>query len=60
MTKEYPLHQYTRRLHAWRSEFGTAPRLSTLIGHGAAGVESIAHLVTADRPHLSNLKGEKR
>ncbi|WP_330256010.1 acyl-CoA/acyl-ACP dehydrogenase [Nocardia sp. NBC_00565] len=58
MTKEYPLHRYTRRLQAWRSEFGTVSELSKMIGHGAAGVSSIAHLVTADQPHLSNLKGE--
>ena len=30
MTQEYLLHQYTRRLWAWRSEYGDAAWVSTL------------------------------
>jgi acyl-CoA dehydrogenase len=56
MTREYPLHHYTRRLHAWRSEFGTVSELSNMIGRGAVSVSSIAHLVTADRPYLRGLE----
>lgn len=35
MTREYPLHLVTRRLQAWRGEFGTEAELEAAIGSSA-------------------------
>jgi acyl-CoA dehydrogenase len=55
MTQEYPLQQFTRRLLAWRAEFGHSQELARRIGLGAARVPSLAHLITSDHPSLETL-----
>ena len=36
MTQEYPLHQFSRRLWAWRNEYGNEIFWSTRLGRAAA------------------------
>lgn len=48
MTQEYPLHQITRRLHAWRSQDGTSPELEGRIGAMLVGQPSISRLLLDD------------
>lgn len=49
-TQEYSLHLYTRRLWAWRGEFGSATRWSQQIGERvcAAGGEGFWPMLTQD------------
>jgi acyl-CoA dehydrogenase len=46
MTREYPLHRYTRRLNTWRQEFGTEAQLSLRLGAAVAVAESFAHVIS--------------
>jgi acyl-CoA dehydrogenase len=48
MTREYPLHLYTRRLHAWRQELGTELALSGTIGHAVRESGSVTRPVADD------------
>lgn len=48
MTQEYPLHQITRRLHAWRSQDGTSPELEQRIGAALAEQPSLVRLLLDD------------
>ncbi|GAA1852910.1 hypothetical protein GCM10009836_36230 [Pseudonocardia ailaonensis] len=49
MTQEYPLHQFTRRLWAWRQEWGTEARWAQRVGRTfvAAPVDQLFPLITA-------------
>jgi acyl-CoA dehydrogenase len=53
MTREYPLHLFTRRLWSWRFEYGTAREWSILLGQMAfsADPDDLFSLV-ADSPFL--------
>lgn len=42
MTREYPLHIFTRRLNAWRQEFGTERQLALAMGAGVSAAGSFA------------------
>ena len=53
MTREYPLHLFTRRLNAWRLEFGTELRLSVALGAAVSSSRSLAGVV-AD--HVSRVE----
>jgi len=46
MTQEYPLHRYTRRLNAWRQEFGTEAQLSVALGAAVAAAGSFSHAIS--------------
>lgn len=48
MTQEYPLHQITRRLHAWRSVDGTSPELEQRIGAMLVEQPSLVRLLLDD------------
>lgn len=48
MTQEYPLHQTTRRLHAWRSQDGTSPELEQRLGAMLVGQPSFSRLLLDD------------
>jgi acyl-CoA dehydrogenase len=50
MTREYPLHLYTRRLHAWRQELGTELALAGALGRAVRESGSITTPV-ADVDH---------
>ncbi|MDI9917171.1 acyl-CoA dehydrogenase family protein [Rhodococcus sp. IEGM 1379] len=52
MTQEYRLQQLTRRLHAWRCEFGDEIALATQLGRGVAAAPSLARLITNPKPIL--------
>jgi acyl-CoA dehydrogenase len=52
MTREYPLHQYTRRLNSWRHEFGTERELAVLLGTAMGGAPSFAHALSDDDNRL--------
>jgi acyl-CoA dehydrogenase len=45
MTREYPLHIFTRRLNAWRQEFGTERQLAVALGAGVSASGSFAHVI---------------
>ena len=48
VTREYPLHQLSRRLWAWRHDYGTATMWRRRLGTTAhqAGADSLFQLVT--------------
>jgi acyl-CoA dehydrogenase len=46
MTQEYPLHRYTRRLTAWRQEFGTEAQLAERLGAAVAAAGSFARAIS--------------
>ena len=46
MTQEYPLHRYTRRLNAWRQEFGTEAQLTAGLGAAVAAAASFARAIS--------------
>ena len=48
VTREYPLHQLTRRLWAWRHEYGTASMWRRRLGTAAhqAGADHVFELIT--------------
>ena len=46
MTQEYPLHRYTRRLTAWRQEFGTEAELTAGLGAAVAAAPSFARAIS--------------
>lgn len=46
MTREYPLQDHTRRLNAWRGDWGTEQELSERIGAAVAGARRIATVAT--------------
>ena len=46
MTQEYPLHRYTRRLNAWRQEFGTEAELTAGLGAAIAAADSFARAIS--------------
>ena len=46
MTREYPLHRFTRRLNLWRQQFGTERELASRLGRAASGAPSFARLLT--------------
>jgi acyl-CoA dehydrogenase len=46
MTREYPLHLYTRRLNAWRQEFGTEAQLAPRLGAAVAAADSFSHVIS--------------
>jgi acyl-CoA dehydrogenase len=48
VTREYPLHQLTRRLWSWRHEWGTTTRWRRDVGHmaAAAGAEDLFGFAT--------------
>ncbi|MCW2746930.1 MAG: acyl-CoA dehydrogenase [Nocardioidaceae bacterium] len=52
MTQEYRLQQLTRRLHAWRSEFGTEVQLALRLGAAVAEAGTFARIATDDNNHL--------
>ena len=52
MTQEYRLQQLTRRLHAWRCEFGDEIALATQLGRGVAAAPSLPRLITDPQPTL--------
>jgi acyl-CoA dehydrogenase len=45
MTREYPLHLFTRRLNTWRQEFGTEQQLALALGAGVSATESFARAI---------------
>lgn len=51
MTKEYPLHHYSRRLWAWRSEYGSTREWAIRVGRLAiaGGGDGLYPLITGDR-----------
>jgi acyl-CoA dehydrogenase len=46
MTREYPLHRYTRRLNAWRQDFGTEAQLTLALGSAVSSAKSFAHAIS--------------
>jgi acyl-CoA dehydrogenase len=46
MTREYVLQDFTRRLNAWRGDWGTEQELSERIGSAVLGARRIATLAT--------------
>jgi alkylation response protein AidB-like acyl-CoA dehydrogenase len=48
VTREYPLHQYTRRLWAWRHEYGTTTDWRSSLGRHvhATGADALFPLIT--------------
>ncbi len=48
MTREYPLHQLTRRLWSWRHEWGTTVQWRRELGDRvvAAGADDLFALIT--------------
>jgi acyl-CoA dehydrogenase len=46
MTREYPLHLYTRRLNLWRQQFGTERQLSTALGTAVSAAPSFARVLS--------------
>jgi acyl-CoA dehydrogenase len=46
MTREYPLQDLTRRLNAWRGDWGTEQALADRIGAAVAGARRIATVAT--------------
>lgn len=52
MTQEYRLQQLTRRLHAWRCEFGDEIAVAVQLGRGVAASPSLPRLLTDPHPTL--------
>ncbi len=52
VTREYPLHQFTRRLWSWRQEWGTTRQWRHELGSGvaAAGADGLFDLITDRTP----------
>jgi acyl-CoA dehydrogenase len=50
VTREYPLHQFTRRLWSWRHEWGTTTQWRRRLGKqvAAAGPDALFPLITGD------------
>jgi acyl-CoA dehydrogenase len=48
VTREYPLHQFSRRLWSWRHEWGTTTEARRTVGRQvvATGADSMFGLVT--------------
>jgi acyl-CoA dehydrogenase len=46
MTREYPLHLFTRRLNAWRQEFGTERELAVALGAATGAAASFARVLS--------------
>jgi acyl-CoA dehydrogenase len=46
MTREYGLHGYTRRLNAWRQEFGTEQQLALALGAAAGSAPSFSNAIS--------------
>lgn len=46
MTREYPLHLYTRRLNLWRQQFGTERQLSAALGTALTAAPSFARVLS--------------
>jgi acyl-CoA dehydrogenase len=46
MTREYPLHLYTRRLNLWRQEFGTEQGLAVCLGTAVSEAPSFARIIS--------------
>jgi acyl-CoA dehydrogenase len=46
MTREYPLHRYTRRLNLWRQEFGTEHGLAVRLGTAVSRAPSFARVIS--------------
>lgn len=45
MTREYPLHRFTRRLNVWRHEFGTEAQLAAHLGAAVSQAPSLARCI---------------
>jgi acyl-CoA dehydrogenase len=45
MTREYPLQQFTRRLYAWRGEFGDSRSLALRLGQSVADANKFATVI---------------
>ena len=54
MTKEYRLQQLTRRLHSWRSDFGSESASAERLGRRVTHVPSFANFVSATRPTMED------
>ena len=56
VTREYPLHQLTRRLWSWRHEWGTTKEWRRELGSlvEAAGADGLFDLITATPPPTTN------
>lgn len=52
MTQEYPLHRYTRRLNAWRQEYGTEAQLTAGLGAAVAAAGSFSHAISDHDNHI--------
>lgn len=52
MTREYPLHRYTRRLTLWRNQFGTERQLAARIGRAVTTAPSFARVLSDPDPDL--------
>lgn len=52
MTREYPLHLHTRRLHVWRHQFGTERQLASSLGVAASAAPSFSHLLSDSIPDV--------
>lgn len=52
VTREYPLHQFTRRLWSWRQEWGTTRQWRRELGSAVAqgGADGLFDLITATPP----------
>jgi acyl-CoA dehydrogenase len=46
MTREYPLHLYTRRLNLWRQQFGTERELAAALGTTMSAAPSFARALS--------------
>ena len=46
MTREYPLHQFTRRLHAWRHDLGTERQLAASLASAVRRARSFARTIS--------------
>jgi acyl-CoA dehydrogenase len=46
MTREYPLHLFTRRLNTWRQEFGTERELALALGAATGAAPSFARVLS--------------
>jgi acyl-CoA dehydrogenase len=51
MTQEYPLHRFTRRLNAWRQEFGTEAQLTAELG-AAVAAGSFSRVISDRDNHI--------
>jgi acyl-CoA dehydrogenase len=52
MTQEYPLHRFTRRLNAWRQEFGTEAQLTAGLGAAVAAAGSFSRVISDRDNHI--------